>query len=382
MWSYIWDIVDDGVEEVLGVLKNDIGLDAISLATSYHSVDHLRPHTKGKRIFVSYDASVYFQPDEKLYKDTYIKPYINPIVGDGNPLSEISDQCDKIGLKLISWTVCIHNTRMGRTYPQAAQRNVFSDIYAAYPCLGNPAVQKYFKALLKDLTYNYNMYAIEVESLSFGGYGHFHAHQKLGFDLGAAGQFLLSLCFCDSCVQRGKTAGIDVDAIATEVKNRLLRSFEAGEPVKGNVDETIVEIKGMADYLKVREQTMTSLVQNLKNEIKSQLFFMSMGDVGINAKEIGKIADRVEVLCYTSSPDSIETSAKRTAERFGHSTGTVTVGLQAYPPASPDQQTLEENVRRAVQVDVEGFSFYNYGIMPQKCLGWVKSAVDIVKRET
>jgi len=375
IWTYVWDIVDDGVEDVLSCIKNEVGLDAISVATSYHSVGHLRPHTKGQRIFTSHDSAVYFKPDDSFYKHTYIKPNVSPILGDGNPLREISDVSDKIGLNLISWTVCIHNTWMGRAYPQTAFRNVFGDVYHAYPCPSNPATQEYLLALTKDLTFNYNMYAIEVESLSFGGFGHFHTHSKIGFDLGSAGMHLLSLCFCPSCIERGKVAGIDVDAIINEVKNYLLEAFSSGSPVTGDIASTI---DGLSEYLKVRETTMTNLIKTLKSEIASQLFFMSMGDVGIDAKEVGAIADRVETLCYMPDPDGVENGIKAIAERFGCDISKVTVGLQAYPPASPDGQTLEQNVHRALNVGVEGFSFYNYGVMPKKCLDWVKNATDII----
>lgn len=375
MWAYVWDLVDDGIEEVLSCIKSDIGLDAISVATSYHSVDHLRPHTKGRRIFTSHDSALYFKPDDSFYKHTYIKPHVSPILGDGNPLREISDGCDKIGLKLISWTVCIHNTWMGRTYPQATFRNVFGDVYHAYPCPSNPAVQEYLSALTKDLNFNYNMYAIEVEALSFGGFGHFQGHSKIGFDLGRAGNLLLSVCFCPSCTERGKTAGIDVDAITKQAESLLLNAFSSGSPIS---DDVIATIDGLAEYLKVREKTMTALIRQLKSEIASQLFFMSMGDVGINAKAIGAIADRVETLCYTASPDGVESGIKAAVERFGCETDRVTVGLQAYPPASPDSRTLEKNVRRALDMGVNGFSFYNYGIMPKKCLDWVKNAVEVI----
>jgi len=48
MWTYPWDLLDDGVEDVVGRLREQVGLDALSLATSYHSVEHLRPHTRGR----------------------------------------------------------------------------------------------------------------------------------------------------------------------------------------------------------------------------------------------------------------------------------------------------------------------------------------------
>ena len=55
------------------------------------------------------------------------------------------------------------------------------------------------------------------------------------------------------------------------------------------------------------------------------------------------------------------------------------VGLCAYPPASPDPQTLVENARRCAALGVRNLSFYNYGIMTFEHLSWVAKAVKAAK---
>ena len=51
------------------------------------------------------------------------------------------------------------------------------------------------------------------------------------------------------------------------------------------------------------------------------------------------------------------------------------VGLQAYPPASPDATTLMANLEAALEQGVSRFSFYNYGIMPLPNLDWIRQAI-------
>ena len=70
MWIYPWDLIDEGVDRVVGFLKEKIGLDAISLSSVYHSYDALRTHMPEPTSLVSSEAAIYFQPELGLYRDT------------------------------------------------------------------------------------------------------------------------------------------------------------------------------------------------------------------------------------------------------------------------------------------------------------------------
>lgn len=54
----------------------------------------------------------------------------------------------------------------------------------------------------------------------------------------------------------------------------------------------------------------------------------------------------------------------------------VWVGVCAYPPASPNAETLIANVEAVAKLGVRAVSFYNYGIMPKRNLQWVKAAIE------
>jgi hypothetical protein len=385
MWAYPWDILDDGVGDVTRRMRDDIGLDAVSVATSYHSVEHLRPHTKGARLFSTMDGGVYFQPDADLWRDVSLKPNVAPMAEPRNPLAEICAAAGSAGLKVESWTVCLHNSRLGRENPTACEQNAFGDVYHPHLCPSNPRVREYITTLCRDLATNYDLYAVELESLSFGGYGHFHGHAKVGLEIGAIGRFLMSLCFCDSCRDVGAAANVDMDALARAAREELVAIFEHGSPgIPGKpllVRDLLAEKAPLATLVDARQAVVTSLTQEVREAVGDTfLVSMQIGDTSVggwDGDEIAQIADAIELLCYTAKPAVVEAMVS-TASSESCQPDDLIVGLSAYTPHTPSPKVLIRNVRQALRLGVRGFSFYNYGIMPERNLAWVRDAVAII----
>ena len=229
LWAYVWDIVDADVDSIIPTLKNEIGLNTLSVATCYHSVDHLRVHRLESN-FYSSQAAIYFQPDRSLYQNTRIEPPVSPLAENTNPLRSISDSCERHGMKLSSWTVCLHNSTIGRNQPEVAQRDVFGNPCWHALCPANEDVREYMRAVVMDLTTNYNFATVELESCDYQGGRHYHGHEKIGIPLGETDRLLLGLCFCESCRERAGAEGIDVTAVANGVRSELAASFESGNP--------------------------------------------------------------------------------------------------------------------------------------------------------
>jgi hypothetical protein len=382
MWAYPWDFLDDGAETVARRLREDVGLDAVSLATSYHTVEHLRLHTRGRRTFQSFDAALYFRPDPNLWRGLALQPNVSPLTVDANPLERVCAVAERVGLKVESWTVCLHSSHLGRKHPDACERNVFGDPYPPHLCPSNPDVRAYATTLVRDLAANYPLYAVELESLHYGGFGHFHGHEKIGVELGHVGRFLLSLCFCESCRTGAKSAGVDVDAAASVARSTLERIFAQGAPVAEHVDDIIGDSPELAALLAWREKIVTSLTDEVKKSAGNAfLVAMLAGDprfTGLNGKAVAEFADALELLCYTAQPEIVEQQVAQATTRYCAADDLI-VGLSAFVPHTPSKGVLEANVRRAFRMGVRGFSFYNYGIMPERNLEWVASAVRWVR---
>ena len=56
-------------------------------------------------------------------------------------MREAGKRLDKHGLKLVSWTVCAHNTRLGLLHPECTVRNCFGDSYPHALCPANDQVR-------------------------------------------------------------------------------------------------------------------------------------------------------------------------------------------------------------------------------------------------
>ena len=50
MWAYLWDLVDEGLSDAVRYCREEIGLDALSVATAYHSYQQMRPHRPGPKL--------------------------------------------------------------------------------------------------------------------------------------------------------------------------------------------------------------------------------------------------------------------------------------------------------------------------------------------
>ncbi|MCY3789351.1 MAG: hypothetical protein OXH63_11250, partial [Gemmatimonadetes bacterium] len=304
MWTYPWDVIDEGVDRVLGSLKEEVGLDAISLSTVYHTYDELRTHMPGKKLFSGYEDAIYFQPQSELYQGTKIKPNVHPMAKDQDPVRIIAEACRARDLELISWTVPLHNHYMARQQPDCALLGVFGDRYPGCLCPANPEVREYVLGLSLDLATNCGVQMIEYESLHYMSFGMFRNHAKVGVELGAVGSLLMSLCFCDGCTQRAVDRGMDVGELKGKVEKWLLDIFEEGPPERG-VEEFVADEPLVHEYVKMRADTVTSLATKVKEAVKIPVSFLYMGNYhnnGIDREPIEKHVDRGNVFCTRPSP--------------------------------------------------------------------------------
>ena len=379
MWTYPWDVIDEGVDRVIGFLKEEVGLDAISLSTVYHTYDQLRTHMPGKKLFSGYEDAIYFQPQSELYQGTKIKPHVHPTARDQDPVRIIAEACRARGLELISWTVPLHNHYMARQHPDCALLGVFGDRYPGCLCPANPEVREYVLGLSLDLATNCGVQMIEYESLHYMGFGMFRNHAKVGVDLGAVGSLLMSLCFCDGCVQRAADRGVDVEELKGQVEKWLLDIFEAGPPER-SVEEFVADEPLVNDYIKMRADVVTSLAAEVKEAVKMPVSFLYMGNYhnnGIDRKPIEKIVDWINVLCYSGSPEEASQRAQETLAGMDDPSMLI-CGLNGHKPIDSAEQ-MREIITAIYETGARRFSYYNYGMISQRNLRWIAEAIAAVR---
>ena len=381
LWSYPWDLADEGFEEAINGLKQETDLDAISLAAAYHSFEMLRPRSPGRVQLQIPKAAVYYQPRQDLYRDTPIAPHVSPLMGSADWYGAASEACARAGLGLVAWTVFLHNSTQAHRHPDCAEVACTGDISTSRLCPANPSVRAYATAVARNLSQSYDTALLECESLSYGGFGHTHYHVKHGVDLGQGGRFLLSLCFCHACRAEARTRGVDPDPIAAAGERILRDALAEGRTIDRSPEDLTDSIPGLSGYVAMREDVVTTLTEEVREAAKVPISVIFMGDPlasDLNRKRIAAVADYAEILSYTADPAGTQANIDRVVPDL-REPAQLLLGLQAYPPASRGPGDLLANIDCAYNRGIRRYSFYNFGIMPKPNLAWVQTAVADVR---
>ncbi len=349
----------------------DTGLEAVSLASAYHSFEMLRPHLSGEVLLRSPRAAVYFQPESPLPLDALVSPWMQ----EHDWWATCAEAIAKAGLDLVAWTVFLHNTELALKHPECAQVHATGDVSTSQLCPANPRVRDYAVALAANLS-RYGISVLECESLCYGPAGHRHYHPKVGVNLGRGGSFLHSLCFCNACRDEAETEGIDFDVLRSEVDARLRTILTTGDS-SDDPDGLISESDQLRRLITMRQRVVSTLVAEVKEAAGAILSYLGMGDpisTGTPFDSLLDVADAFEILAYTSDLDDIRARVREAAKGAGDPSR-LTIGLQAYQPAARSAEELASEVEVVKSCGVGRLSFYNYGIMPLANLVWIEKAL-------
>ena len=267
MWTYPWDIQDQGIERSVADLSARAGLNTVSLATSYHAGRFLQPRSPSQKAYFPEDGTVYYAPDETRWADKEIRPLMAKNVSErGDMLDLLVRRREAGGMKVSCWTVCLHNTRLGMLHPGHVTRNAFGDPNYYNLCPSSPAARDYVATMVEDVTRRYRPDMLELESPNFMGFAHEFHHEKDGVGMLAEDDFLLSLCFCPHCMSRARQAGVDAEAARKIVEDLIEAMCERETPQAQFPDFPAAGIDAFArhaalhDYLAWRTEPVTSLI--------------------------------------------------------------------------------------------------------------------------
>lgn len=379
MWIYLWDLVDEGYDDVLRRLKEN-GLTSISLATAYHAGKFLAPHNPKRKVVFLEDGTVYFSPNAKLYGR--ITPNVNSLVNDGHGLREVKAHADKFGMQTRSWVVCCHNTALGLRFPEITCETVFGDKLFHNLCPSNNDVRLYLNALLRDIA-SHGVDAIELEALQFQGYPHGYHHEREGIPLNSGMKFLLGICFCPSCAQRAHDAGVDFATVRKFTRDTLETHF--ANPSKfGDQYSDIEKLPQQifTSFFEWRTSVITSLVTELaeaSNSIHVRLRPMISLDptaqrmAGIDVGRIAENTGGVLTLGYVKDGATLRPPLSMLQSQIPGKT--VTVGFQLGLPESGGKSEFLDRMKVARELGVSSYNFYNYGLVPQENLRWIKESI-------
>lgn len=378
IWAYAWDLLDEGVASTASSLR-DHGITEINLATNYHTVQTFLPHNPERRTYFARPSS-YFQPGDGYGR---LEPVPHERMGEADWLDEIAADLEGTGVALNSWTVGCLNSRLGLANTDLTFESPIGDSLAFGLCPSKPAVQRYLVALVADLAERTSLRRIELESFDYmygTGYGWHHA--KYHTRLGKLGEFLFGLCFCEDCRSHARDIGVDVERARQVCSQTVDALAESKLPHDIDVGGWMVEHPSVARYANAREETLIDLYRDLNDasgdsELGSYIGMLGVEDSWIHGIDLDTLADSLDyytVLAY-------EETAERVADRIRTANAltpdiSIHCGLLPGHPAVTDGETVRRQVDAAVETGAERVSFYNYGLLPRRNLGWIGAATE------
>ncbi|TWP49030.1 hypothetical protein FKR81_25465 [Lentzea tibetensis] len=250
--AYPWDLIGD---PDAAARYAGLGVDAIALASSYHTVRAATPIHPRHRMIDARHAAFYLPVrSEKFGRLVPAEP---SWVDGSNSFGEAAAAVRAAGLPVYAWTVLTHNSRLGDLHPDTTVVNAFGDRYPYALCTANPDVVEYTRSVVSEVLALGQPDGIILEACGPLGFVHGGHHEKTeGSDWGPVQQKLLSLCFCATCVELYD----DPDALRQAVR----AGVDGGAP---GVEEALGDLAGPTQA--VRTGIVRSLRASLVELIRS-----------------------------------------------------------------------------------------------------------------
>ncbi len=353
------------------------GYRAIHLAASYHTVQAVLPHNPRRRTYLADRAALYFAPRAELWAASPLKPLISDLATEqGDALAAARPVARDLGLRLVAWTVCLHNSDMGFRYPSVNVRNLHGEAYRNSLCAAHPDVRAYLRTLVRDLSDRVD--AIELEAPHWLAFPH-HQHAKIGVPYGGAARLALSLCFCEHCCVRALAAGADVDRLQAQLREWLpgwLAEVFGGSE-EAQVAASVNQIPDLERYLLARQDTVTSLVRELVSAAGSTpVYAMPLAPRwlgGADRAALAQLTRRLEAPIYAPAPvvrAAVEAALAEVGDR-----DKLFVGLSLMTGDTPDLAAFLDTWQAVRALGIEHIGLYNYGLAAEERLGWVAEAL-------
>ncbi|MFJ8695527.1 hypothetical protein [Streptomyces roseolilacinus] len=237
---YPWDVNGDpdAAERVAA-----LGVRQVTLASAYHSTRALTPRHPRHRLVTAEHAAVLYPPDPDRWAGRALRPREAGDWAPGDAYGTAARALEAAGLEVHSWVVLAHDSRLGAEHPETSVVNAYGDRYPWAPCIARPEVRALLVDLAAEAAVRPGARGTELESCGWYGMAHLHAHDKIGgVALGDAAQYLMSLCFCDTCRRGYAEEGADPEAVAATVRRALepvwagrADAHEAGWPGVGRL---------------------------------------------------------------------------------------------------------------------------------------------------
>jgi hypothetical protein len=357
-WAYPWDLLDRGVDGVLGAVR-DAGFDTVSLATVYHGVQSLQP--RGHRFWFSAgDSACYFPADVASYGP------VRPRTFERDVVTPVVEGIRRAGLRLTSWVVFLHST-LARDHPEAAMRTIDGDIHAEGLCPANPLTVDYVLPLAEEIDQRYAPDVIDVEAIGWTALPH-HAHAKTGIRISPLLAYLLAICWCEAC------AALAPFGLLPALR-RLARAEREGASRHASLAEALASDPDLAAFQERRERAVTDLTRALRSRMRARIHLIHSGETraqGLSLRDLATIADRMTPVTSTGDPDACAGALRAATDEAGIAADRLVAGVSLLDPPIPSPEAFGAVLDAIAGAGVRDLSVYNASLVDPERLDWCR----------
>lgn len=382
MFIYPWDIAAAGVEQVIHDFQA-AGCNTIAVNSSYHQGRFLHPL---KPSFYSiHQSAISFEPELARYGRLH--PLVHEDIAKKQILQKTRAAAEQAGIDFVTWWVGLHNSSLGRQNPDLCVQNVWDDRYTYSLCPSQPDVRLYAAALFEDTLASVKPKRIITESAAFLPMLHGEHHEVILLNISRTAEWLLSLCFCDSCRQNAFKRGIDVlqviRIVQKLVEDRIEYDLEPLQEEPFDLPHLLLEYPELYNYQLARMNSVTQLVWDLSDIAKQyKVAFDYIPSAvpfpanqafieGVSLRQIAGLIDRFIPLAYGNAESAQHTLRTVSGYASGRAIG---AALSLHYRINSSRESLLQQVQAVVESGTEAVFYYNYGLMNRRRLSWIKEA--------
>ncbi len=371
-----WDIEDEGIDRVLDHVQGELGAGGITVLASGPRVCALRRHPGASRRVMQSRGGLYYQPDGSKYGSTRIKPSAAGWLKTRNPLAKIADACRRRGLDLRVAVYTRRLERLAERLPECTVKNCFGDVSTGRFCQHNPDAAEFFRAVVTDLSTNYGVAAVEFCDLDRPFETDMLDRPAIDH-LGPAGAGLFAVCFCESCLQAARSAGIDTDAAVRSTQLALSAAIESGRPIETEFDEHIAEHAPLRDFVADRTGSHVVFIASLTAQAvcdtalhvsPARLRAAAAFDAPLDTIIVDLDHSAIQDAALMSPFANVRIDARREVQ------------VPARGPAGVDAAALVKTLNRLTDEGVDGITLDHYGQMGDIEFTAAKQAIRYARR--
>lgn len=364
---YPWDVVGDPDATARYA---SLGVDAVALAASYHTVRAATPLHPEHRLIDARHAAFYLPVREEAWQGKRLRP-AEPSWVAADSYRTARDALKAAGLPVYAWTVLTHSSRLGDLHPDLTVVNAFGDRYPYALCPSNQDVVEYCQTVVEEIIALGSPDGIILEACGALGFVHGGHHEKTeGSDWGPIRQKLASVCFCAGCSAKYPDA--------SALRSQIREAIDAGEPDEMPLDSSIAEIRASVagDLRKRLVNRIRELAPDIRVIVHANSDPWATGPFATVAPELGVDVDALVAMAWpgpAASAPNIQALRKIAPDTR------IAGYVLALPPKPIDGQAMLAEMRALAEEGVEEFHLYHAGLASKARLDAVREAVNALR---